>query len=166
MGRGRRPRAGAANPSTRPHPQANPAPYRFVWRYPRFRESDKVYMLERSRAFQLMNAFTTLKFWLISTLLLLCGMRDLSAKVWDGWLAWRMYNTSKVGGGAGARARVGRGARGCPGESSRAPPPSPPCSIARLWRALLRAQLGPAPSAPRARGPPRLQAAVVGGRPG
>ena len=123
MGRGRRPRAGAANPSTRPHPQANPAPYRFVWRYPRFRESDKVYMLERSRAFQLMNAFTTLKFWLISTLLLLCGMRDLSAKVWDGWLAWRMYNTSKVGGGGRGRGRDG--ARAVVRARAHAPRPPP-----------------------------------------
>jgi hypothetical protein len=67
-----------------------------VLRYPRFRESDKVYMVESSLSFRVLNALMTLKFYVIALLLRLAGLPDLAAKVWDGWLAWRMYNTSQL----------------------------------------------------------------------
>lgn len=53
-------------------------------------------MLESSAAFRALNFITTLKFYIIALLLRVAGLPDLAAKVWDGWLAWRMYNTSKL----------------------------------------------------------------------
>ena len=53
-------------------------------------------MVESSAAFRALNFITTLKFYAISLLLRIAGLPDLAAKVWDGWLAWRMYNTSKL----------------------------------------------------------------------